>query len=66
MTFMSDPGMKALSIIYSEFMAKWVENNPGCNENDVERHFLTHIYYGLNAGHIRLPHDLQHHIDNIR
>jgi hypothetical protein len=38
---MSKQAQDVLSIIFDSFRTGYVEANPGCNENDVERAFLS-------------------------
>jgi|WetSurMetagenome_2_1015567.scaffolds.fasta_scaffold955790_2 hypothetical protein len=40
-------GNAVLSQMYNAYYTAYVENNPGCNGNDIERAFLTHINESL-------------------
>jgi len=44
---LSIQGDKVLSKMWSSFHNSYVEKNPGCNTNDVERAFLYHILGSL-------------------
>jgi hypothetical protein len=40
---MTDQGKELLGDFYFEFRVRYADNNPGCNENDVERAFLRSV-----------------------
>jgi hypothetical protein len=44
---LSVQGNEALTEMFDLFRASYVEKNPGCNENDVERVFLHHLLGAL-------------------
>lgn len=60
---MSTKGMEILSEMYRLFRDVYIQDNPGCNENDVERYFLTKVYFGTE---IWISTNLVQEIDSIR
>ena len=44
-------GNVALNMIYDKFRICYVEKNPGCNGNDVDREFLTALLEGIELFH---------------
>jgi hypothetical protein len=64
---LSTQGMKVLTEMYSKFRIAYVDRNPGCNENDVERHFLYSVYQGFRTIYfVPVPTYLRDKIEQIR
>lgn len=64
---MSRQGMEILSDLFRDFSNDWVEQFPGCNQNDIERAFLYLIHSSINGeGGPSMSPDLQSRIEKIR
>lgn len=63
---LSSQGNAVLSELYADHRIEYLNNNPGSNENDVERAFLYYVYSGMNEGTHYVPGDLQEKIEKIR
>lgn len=66
MNILSNNGMEVLNTLYQNFRQSFVDQHPGCNENDVERRFLHQVFFGLNGDHFRLPKAIGDKIADIR
>lgn len=63
---MSRQGMEVLADLFSEHSNAHIKDNPGCNQNDIERAFLYYVYSGMNEGSHYIPESLQEKIEKIR